>query len=83
MLPNDPRLALLEANATMAERHRQAAQDRLVTPSRSSGRTGPLTNRRHPSAWLRGLTDLLRTAVSVHGHTHRSAADDKPGTAVS
>ena len=79
MFPNDPQMALFQANTTMAERHRQAAHERLAAPSRS-GDPGTLRARRDPPGWFRGLADLFRTAL---GRSYRSAADDKPRTAVS
>jgi hypothetical protein len=77
MLPNDPRLALFQANATMAERQHEAAQERLVAPNSPSGHPGTLRARRDPSGWFRGLTDRVRTALGGQGgHTRASGADE-------
>lgn len=81
MLPNDHLVGLAQANATMSERHRQAAQERLVATSRSSAGLEALTVRRDPSRGFSGLADRVRTALGGHGRARQSAADDKPGTA--
>jgi hypothetical protein len=76
MLPNDPRLALFQANATIEERHRQAAQERLAAQGRTTGHPGILGGGREPSRGFRGLADRLRAVLAGHIHPRPSTADD-------
>jgi hypothetical protein len=77
MLPNDPQLALFQANTTIEERHHQAAQERLAAQGRTAG-DGTVSDRREPSRGFRGLADRLRTVLDGHIHTRPSTADDIP-----
>jgi hypothetical protein len=61
MLPNDHRLALLQANATMVERHRQAAQDRLVAPRRTTAHRATLSQ---PNKRASLINPSIRRAAS-------------------
>jgi hypothetical protein len=78
MLPNDPQLALSQAKATMAARHRQAADERLVAPHRLVGGVRVDGARPDSSRGFRGLGARLRMALSGHGQI-LAAADDSGG----
>jgi hypothetical protein len=78
MFPNDPQLALFQANTTIEERHHQAAQTRLAARGRTVGRHGTLSGRQEPSRGFRGVADRLRTALGGHIRARPSNAHDIP-----
>lgn len=75
MLPNDPRLALSQANATMSERHRQAQQGRLAALARSSALPESQAGWRARSSPFHRIAAALLVGLR-HQRAAESAADD-------
>jgi hypothetical protein len=71
MLPNDPMLALQEAQATMARRQHEAEQTRLGNHPRSARVDGRARSRYQPAQMLIRLAQPFRTlrhrALRHHG----------------
>ena len=78
MLPNDPQLALYQANTAIEERHRQAAQERLASGGRTARRQGMINGSREPSGPFRRVADRLRAALVAHVGAGPSSAHDTP-----
>lgn len=78
MLPNDPQLALYEANTAIEQRHREAAQERLAAGGRTATRHGTPGGPRATSRGFRGVTDRLRAALGGRVGVGPSRAHDIP-----